>query len=380
MTDIHPRLKDPARLRQLAEEAARKNAAPLPENPETLSPDEIRKILYELHVRQIQLEMQNEELRRTQENLNESRERYFNLYNMAPVGYITLSEKGLILEANLTAASLLGVTRIALVKQPLNRFILDQDQDRYYLRQNRLFKLHEPQNYELRMLGKDGQVFWALLMATVMQNADVAQGVVACHLMLSDITERRQAEEKIQALNAELEKESMIDHLTNIFNRRYFIRRGTEEINRAIRNNFPLALLMLDIDEFKKINDTLGHAAGDLVIQQVAEALKGNLREVDILARLGGDEFTILLPNTPLQIAAVMAERVRLSIAGMVFDSPGGVQQKKLTISIGASAFTEDMTGIDDLLRKADAAMYHAKNNGRNCIKVYSADIDAPLA
>src|SRR6202011_2882519 len=114
-------------LRKRAEAMAREKAAQAPENLEARTPEALDRTLHELRVHQIELEMQNEELRRTQEELEASRARYFDLYDLAPIGYFTLSEEGLILEANLTAAKLLGVTRDALVKQPLSRFVFPED-------------------------------------------------------------------------------------------------------------------------------------------------------------------------------------------------------------------------------------------------------------
>jgi PAS domain-containing protein len=129
MTQKKPPSKQAADLRKRAEAKARTVKA---KAGETLSPDAAGQVLHELRVHQIELEMQNEELRRAQEELEASRERYFDLYDLAPVGYFTLGEPGLILQANLTAAALLGVTRDALVKQPLTRFILREDQDIFY--------------------------------------------------------------------------------------------------------------------------------------------------------------------------------------------------------------------------------------------------------
>ena len=149
---------DAAELRKHAEEIARKNTILSPEKIKSLSPEEIRQMLHELQVHQIELEMQNEELRRSQAELDAARARYFDLYDLAPVGYCTISEKGLILEANLTAAMLLGVTRDALVKQPISRFILKEDQDIYYLHRKKLFETGEPQACELRMAKNDGTI------------------------------------------------------------------------------------------------------------------------------------------------------------------------------------------------------------------------------
>ncbi|MEI6510372.1 MAG: PAS domain-containing protein, partial [bacterium] len=115
-----------------------------------LSPEEARRLLHELQVHQIELEIQNEELRRAQVELEMSRTQYFDLFELAPVGYLTLSGKGLILKANLTAATLLGVTRGALVKQPLTSFILPEDQEIYYLHRKKLFETGSPLACELR--------------------------------------------------------------------------------------------------------------------------------------------------------------------------------------------------------------------------------------
>jgi PAS domain S-box-containing protein len=163
--------------------------------PEDLEPplEVALRSLHELRVHQIELEMQNEELRRTQEELEVSRARYFDLYDLAPVGYVTLSEKGLILEANLTAAKLLGLARSALIKQPLSRFILPQDQDTYYLHRKALLETGAPQAWECRLLKKDAGPFWAQVEATTAPGVD---GVSVCRAVVSDITERKLEAEK----------------------------------------------------------------------------------------------------------------------------------------------------------------------------------------
>jgi len=178
-------------LRRRAEGIAQAKAAPSPENLETLSPAETQHILHELRVHQIELAMQNEELRRAQVELEAAQERYFDLYNLAPVGYCTVSEKGLILEANLTAATMLGVARGELVRQPITRFILKEDQDAYYLYRKQLFETGAPQACDLRMRRRDGTQFWAHLTSTV---AQAAFGAPVSRVVLSDVTERKQAE------------------------------------------------------------------------------------------------------------------------------------------------------------------------------------------
>jgi len=174
---------------------AENKAANMPENRKILSPEETRQMLHELHVNQIELEMQNEELKRTQLELKTSRDRYVNFYDLSPAGYFTLSEQGLILEANLTAACLLGVTKGSLVRQPLTRFILPEDQDIYYLHRQQLFEKGEPQSCELRMVNKDDVPLWARFESNAELDVD---GNPVILIVMRDITERKLAETQIQ--------------------------------------------------------------------------------------------------------------------------------------------------------------------------------------
>ena len=189
---------DMEELRKRAEEKAG-NMEPVSLSVQT--PEEIQQMVHELRVHQIELEMQNEELRRAHAEIEASQARYFDLYDLAPVGYITVSEKGLVLETNLTAAALMGVPRSAMVKQPLTRFVLKEDQDIYYLHRKNLFETGEPQICELRLVKPDGNVFWAHLAATLAEDPD---GAPVCRVVLNDITDRKQAEAEKEKLQGEL--------------------------------------------------------------------------------------------------------------------------------------------------------------------------------
>jgi PAS domain S-box-containing protein len=195
-----------AELRRRAEAITRETAARAPEHVADQSPEDTRRMLHELHVHQLELEMQNEELRRAGADLDAARARYFDLYDMAPVGYVTVSEPGLILEANLTATALLGVARSALAGRPISPFILKEDQDIYYLHRKQLFETGEPQTCELRMVRSDGTVFWACLEATAQDPwTSSEQGADrACRIVLSDITSRKQAEGALRERDAQL--------------------------------------------------------------------------------------------------------------------------------------------------------------------------------
>jgi len=190
-------------LRRRAERIARAKVSRMPENPEVLSPEAAHRLLHELRVHQVELEMQNEELRRAQEQLEVSRARYFDLYDLAPVGYLTLSEQGLILEANLTIVTLLGVTRSALVKQPLTRFIVREDQDIHYRHRKQLLETGAPQVYEVRMSRREADPFWARLEAVHAQDAG---GVPLHRVAVSDVSRRIRAEQAERQAAEELQK------------------------------------------------------------------------------------------------------------------------------------------------------------------------------
>ena len=182
--------EDAAELRRRAEEIARGKAARAPENIEALSSEQTRRTLHELRVHQIELEMQNEELRRAQVELDAARARYWDLYDLAPIGYFTVGKQGLILEANLTAAGLLGVAKGALVKQRLTSFILPEDQEIYYLRSRKPGEPGAPRECELRMLRSGAAPFWARLAVCAAQDAG---GGPVDRVMMSDITESKRA-------------------------------------------------------------------------------------------------------------------------------------------------------------------------------------------
>jgi len=181
-------------LRRKAEALARERVDGTSQDIAALSPEEIRETLQDLRVHRIELEMQNEELRTAWAEIEGVRERYFDLYDLAPVGYCTLSEQGLILEANLTAAVLLDTPRGALVKQPFSRFILKEDQNIYYRHRKNLLETSDPRECELRLVKPDGAHFWAHLSGTAAQAED---GAPVCRMAVSDITNRKRAEDNV---------------------------------------------------------------------------------------------------------------------------------------------------------------------------------------
>jgi PAS domain S-box-containing protein len=199
-----------AELRRRAEELVLRHAAPASADPESTLPAWVVEMLHELRVHQIELEMQNEELRRSQIKLDEANARYFDLYDLAPVGYFTLSESGTILEANLYAASRLGVSRVALVQQPFSRFISRGDQDDFYLHRRKLSEIGSVESWDLRMVRQDGTQFWARLDAATAWEAD---GPPVLRVTMGDISTRKLAEDQQRRLEAELQHAQSMESL-----------------------------------------------------------------------------------------------------------------------------------------------------------------------
>ena len=179
-----------------------------------------------------------------------------------------------------------------------------------------------------------------------------------------DITKQKQAE-------SELRDRAEKDYLTGIFNRRKFYELLAAEIERAMRYEHPLSLIMMDIDHFKKINDRCGHAAGDEVLKATSLMLQKNIRQTDILARIGGEEFVLLATETSVEHTLDLAEKIRSAIESSTMLPDG-----KVTISFGVAGFDNAIT-LDELMRRADEALYLAKARGRNRVEQYQRTVSA---
>jgi len=191
---------------------------------------------------------------------------------------------------------------------------------------------------------------------------------ILTYLSAFSIEER---DRKMFKLELELEDQAGKDCLSGALNRRYFIQCGQIELDRAVRYSHSIALLFLDIDHFKHVNDTYGHHVGDEAIRLLADTCRECIRSTDMLARIGGEEFAILLPMTDLENAELIAERIRERIGSTWLDCNGSTKTESpnssfsITVSIGVTLFQVKDT-IDSLMQRADAALYRAKQNGRN--------------
>jgi diguanylate cyclase (GGDEF)-like protein len=171
-------------------------------------------------------------------------------------------------------------------------------------------------------------------------------------------------EEAFENALHEVERLAITDSLTNLYNRRHFSKVGEDEVQRACRYGRSLSAIMLDIDHFKRVNDTFGHRVGDQVLQGVAASCRESLRGIDVLGRYGGDEFAILLPENDRAAAVQVAERLRKEIAHIQLNTPTG--PAKITASLGVASVDCNKPSLDTLLGQADKALYVAKRRGRN--------------
>jgi diguanylate cyclase (GGDEF)-like protein/PAS domain S-box-containing protein len=446
---------------------------------QTLTLDGAERLVHELTVHQIELELQNEDLRCAQAELERSRARYFELYDLAPVGYLTLNEAGQIEEANLAAATLLGQTRNALVGQPLSRFIHREDEHIYFGLGRRLESTLQSQRCELRLANSSDLETW-VLMETCLAPESPADRQRRRSILL-DITARKRGEQAlldaqarlrlvteiagltfwewdpktdrlsvpsdrtltsppdagstptrldtwaqmlhpddrprllaairgfvadpgdsreieyrirqtetgyiwlttrlvaIRASNGQLDRLLLVhqdvtgrkasedralqlakhDPLTGLPSRSLLEQLAAPMLASARRSGQQAAVLFLDLDRFKDINDLHGHDVGDEVLKQVAKRLRASFRAEDLVCRLGGDEFVVVLANVRTDDDAAHAARKAISTLTPPYEIAGNALQ--CVASIGISLFPRDGATLGKLMREADLAMYQAK-------------------
>lgn len=220
----------------------------------------------------------------------------------------------------------------------------------------------EPQVFEQDRRKADGSIGHTLARYIPDKNGDAVQGFF---VLVSDVTELKETQFELQKRVHELDILATTDSLTGLHNRRHFLRKAMEEVARAQRYHGNLVFLMLDVDHFKSVNDTYGHDAGDAVLRSLGKQLRQAMRETDHVGRLGGEEFGILLVETDAAEGRIAAERLRQKIGKSCVQTHAGTIC--YTVSIGMAAFQgERDTPLEDMLRRADGALYHAKQNGRD--------------
>ena len=182
-------------------------------------------------------------------------------------------------------------------------------------------------------------------------------------------TKLKLLQDQLLEKNAQLEALSVTDVLTGLANRRRLMTRMDEEVQRARRYKTPLSVVMIDIDHFKLVNDTYGHAMGDEVLRNIGAMLKASVRTTDLAARYGGEELTLVLPHTDIPAAIQVAENLRQKFADMVHELDGASLQKTISMGVAARDGQSEIPHAEDLLKHADEALYRAKQSGRNRVE-----------
>jgi len=306
------------------------------------------------------------ELRQAEEKLRESEQRFRSAFENSPLGIVLIDLKGTIFQANNFATEVLGYERNPLEGTHISRLVPAEDRA---LLKEILARLSTGQDEtvrtELRMLREDDLERWTTFHVVVQRDA---QGEPAYLIgQITDITEMKSSQSR-------MERMAFYDTLTNLANRRLFYDRLGQAVDHAQRSRHLSALLYLDLDQFKRVNDTLGHEVGDVLLQEVSTRLTSCVRQEDTVARLGGDEFTVLLfdiktPSDASLVADKILHTLRqpLNISG---------HQLVVTTSIGITIVPQDGTDPNSLMKNADLAMYRAKEHGRNTYHFYSEEMN----
>lgn len=303
-------------------------------------------------------------LKKTEDALQASERRFRGIFENAGVGIAQVSLDGAFQFVNDTYCRITGYSREELlnVKKSFQQITFPDDLETDLLLMDRLVNgLDSSYDVEKRYIRKDGSIAWVHLSVSLLKGADEQpMGLISA---VQDIT-------KLKKLQEELELQARIDYLTGVPNRRYFMELAEHEMARMQRYANTLAVIMVDIDFFKNVNDRYGHKAGDIVLQRIACIMKGELREVDVLGRIGGEEFAILLIQTDRQRAIEVADRLQKNVASSDIILEDGLVLH-ITISIGIAVFSRERDSIETLLNKADRGLYQAKAMGRNTYKLF---------
>lgn len=303
------------------------------------------------------------EMKQREEALRNSEERYRALYDNNPSMYFTVNTEGKVLSVNHFGAEQLGYSVKELVGQSVVNVFYEDDKDAVL--EHLTACIQNPTqiaNWEFRKVRKNGTVLWVKEVARTVQDTD---GNTVVLIVCEDITERKRQEEQIRHW-------AMHDPLTNLPNRRV-LEENLERVVSRSQHGHGSALLLVDLDNFKVVNDTLGHLAGDQLLITLAHFLRKTLRQCDFLARFGGDEFAVLLEDTSVQEVKTLAERLYQEVNEFHFHLSSYVFD--FTTSIGIS-FIDGSLDAKAVLTLADSALYAAKDSGKNRIVLYLSDKD----
>ncbi len=310
-----------------------------------------------------QLQKELEERKKTEESLWESNEKYRTILENIEDGYYEVDLKGVLTFVNFSMCRILGYPMNELVGISYRKIMDEKNSRDVYRAFNRVFTEKSPRkSFDWELIRKDGQRI--TVETSVSLITDRNGNPTGFRGILRDISERKKFEKSLQYM-------AHHDALTGLPNRILFTDRLLQSIAHAARNFSLLAVLFLDLDNFKEINDNLGHDIGDLLLKEVATRLEDTIREIDTVARFGGDEFVFILPDIKsVEYANNVIKRIHAA-----FSKPFIIKEHHITItpSMGAAFYPIDSDNIETLLKKADTAQYRVKEEGKNNFKFYSA-------
>lgn len=320
--------------------------------------------------RQRYLRRQAMEFSREAQHLSRESQQYAgevqDLYENAPCGYHSLDSDGRIVKINRTELEWLGYRVDEVIdKWHYRDFVTPDTRAAFDDAFRGVLSAGQEGGAECVLMCRDGTRLPVVIQAT----AQVIEGRFQySRATVFDLSERKQ-------LEARLAEQAMVDPLTGLWNRRYLKGQAAKEMARACRSGTSLSLIVIDLDHFKRINDTHGHDVGDLVLQSFADTARTQLREGDILCRMGGEEFIVLLPDTAPEQAMQVAERLRLAVSATPVEIETDVVatvRLAYTASLGVARVAPDEASLEPAIKRADEGLYAAKNAGRNCVHWYA--------
>lgn len=359
-----------------AELAQNNPVAPLlPLSPEHYQ-SELKFTQIELHGLQEELHVQSAELDRYRVELTKLRSdhsKYKSLFDSAPIGYLIVDEYLQVLEINPSGAKLFGKRPYQISRTPFPVYLTPEDRED--LTHNVGKTINGTESKMQVSIVATGQVTPVMLYLHPLKNKN--QRGFNCLIAMMDISEHHAAEDQLRNARDYLQHIATHDPLTDLPNRRKFSDALEESIISARRGATKVAVLMLDLDRFKFINDSLGHDAGDELLCETAKRLQAAVRKGDLVARLGGDEFSIILNGiTEIETVDEVCEAIRASLAAPY---KLGHHDVCTAGSIGACIYPTDATHSKELVKFADAAMYRAKSSGRNCVRFFTQSLSSEL-
>jgi len=303
-----------------------------------------------------------EDRKKVVEALRQTEEKYRTLFEDSRDAITITDRKGAFQDVNKAMLDLFGYTKEQMMRMKFRDLYVDPaDAARF---QQEIRKKGSLRDHEAKLLKKGGKVMHCVLIGTQKRSEDGTitgfQGIVR------DITAQKAMEEALRESEKRYMELSITDDLTGLFNQRHFYNQLRAEIDRIQRYKHPLALLLLDVDNFKIYNDTYGHLAGDKVLAKLGQVIRSSIRKTDAGYRYGGEEFTVILTETPGQNAVVAAERLRKRFADEIF-FPVPLEPVRVTVSVGIANY-RDGEEITSFVKRADQNMYEAKGNGKNCV------------